>query len=66
MIGRSDENIPGYTLVPNLIFSSHEQATIEADRMNLKGGLSKKEAWEIICSTMRPMTRKEKEDDEDD
>jgi hypothetical protein len=61
ILGRADENIPGYTPIYAKVFDTIEEAEQTADELNERHGLTKKEAYEIIASTMRQLTKKKEE-----
>lgn len=58
ILGRADENIPGYTPIEYRVFDTYEEAQKMADELNESFGLSNKESYEIIMSTMRKLTKK--------
>ena len=53
IIGMATEGTRGYTPVSNEgVFSSYDEATARAKKMNEQAGLSEKEAFDIVIRTM--------------
>jgi len=52
ILGRAEEGLQGYVPLRYRVYDSEEEAQVIADELNAELGLHRKEAWEVIASTM--------------
>jgi len=52
IVGRAEENLPGHLPISNKVYPTLEEAQAIADQLNAEFGVSKEEAYDIVCSSM--------------